>query len=79
MLGAKCFIRIFNCCELLIENSVTRVTVWHHEACRVMPNTFPSDGIFNLHRRTIMFFLFFFLHTLPSTIAIRLEYCCFIK
>ena len=34
------FIRIFNSCEVLIENSVTRVIVWH--------------GIFNLHRRTIM-------------------------
>ena len=40
-------IRIFNGCEVLIENSVSRVTVRHHEA-------YPSDGIFNLHRRTIM-------------------------
>ena len=47
-------IRIFNGCEVLIKNSVTRVTVRHHEACRVMPNSYPSDGIFNLHRRTIM-------------------------
>ena len=39
---------------MLIENSVTRVTVLHHEACQVMPNSYPSDGIFNLHRRTIM-------------------------
>ena len=31
-----------------------RVTVRHHEACRVMPNSYPSDGIFNLHRRTVM-------------------------
>ena len=28
---------IFNKCEVLIENSATRVTVRHHEACRVMP------------------------------------------
>ena len=47
-------IRIFNGCEVQIENSVTRVTVRHHEACRVMPNSYPSDGIFNLHWRTIM-------------------------
>ena len=65
-------IRMCNGCEVLIENSVTRVTVRHHEACRVMPNGYPSDGILNLHQRTIMDF--FFLHTLPSTIAFRLEY-----
>ena len=28
-------IRIFNGCEVLIENSVRRVTIRHHEACRV--------------------------------------------
>ena len=27
-------IRIFNGCDVRIENSVTRVTVRHHEACR---------------------------------------------
>ena len=47
-------IRIFNGCEVLIENSVTRVTVRHHEACRVMPNSYSSDGIFSLYGRTIM-------------------------
>ena len=57
MLGA---IRIFNGCEVLIENSVTRVTFRHHEACQVMPNSYPSDGILNLHLRTIMDSLFFF-------------------
>ena len=35
-------IRIFNDCEVRIENSVTRVTVRHHEACRVMPNSYPE-------------------------------------
>ena len=63
-------IRIFNGCEVLIENSVTRMTVRHHEACRVMPNSYPSDGIFSLHLTAIMDL--FFLHTLPSTIAFRL-------
>ena len=33
-------IRIFNGCEVLIENSVTRVTVRHPEACRVVPNSY---------------------------------------
>ena len=47
-------IRIFNVCEVLVEYSVMRVTVRHHEACRVMPNSYPSDGICILHRRTIM-------------------------
>ena len=47
-------IRILNGCEVLIQSSVTRVTVQHHEACRVMPHSYPSDGIFNLHPITIM-------------------------
>ena len=36
-------IRIFNGCEV-IENSITRVTVRHHQTCRVMPNSYPSDA-----------------------------------
>ena len=70
-------IRIFNGCEVLIENSVTRVTVRHHEACRVMPNRYPSDGTFNLHRRTIMdsFSCILFLQQLHSD----LNMCCFIN
>ena len=35
-------IRIFNGCELRIENSVTTVTVQHREVCRVMPNSYPE-------------------------------------
>ena len=35
-------IRIFNGREVRIENSVTRVTVRHHEAYRVMPNSYPE-------------------------------------
>ena len=35
-------IRIFNGREVRIENSVTRVTVKHYEACRVMPNSYPE-------------------------------------
>ena len=30
--GLKRNIRIFTGCEVQIENSITRVTVWHHEA-----------------------------------------------
>ena len=65
-------ISVFNGSEVRIENSVTTVTVQHHEACRVMPTVILSEGTFNLHQRTIMDI--FFLHTFPSTIAFRLEY-----
>ena len=33
-------IRVFNGCELRIENSFTTGTVQHREACRVMPNSY---------------------------------------
>ena len=49
-------IRIFNGREVLIEYSVKRVSVRLHEACLVIPSSYRSDGIFNLHRRTIMDF-----------------------
>ena len=42
-------VRIFNDCEVLIWNSVIQVTVRHHEACQMMPNSYPNDRIFNLH------------------------------
>ena len=48
---AKAYIKIFNGCEMRIENSVTRVTVQHHEACQTV---IPSDGIFHLHQTTII-------------------------
>ena len=47
-------IRIFNGCKVRIENSVTQVTVRHHKARRVMPNSYPRDGIFCSHPATIM-------------------------
>ena len=68
-------IRIFNGCEVLIENSVMRVTVRHHEACRVMPNSYPEWRNFQLAPKN--HYGFFFLHTLLSTIAFRLEYVLF--
>ena len=39
-------IRIYHECEGRIEKSVPRVTVWHHEACRVMTNVDPEGYIF---------------------------------
>ena len=54
-------ISIFHGCMVWIEKSVTRVTDWHHEACRVMPNSDPEWQIFlsspYTHNR------YFFLHT----------------
>ena len=35
-------ISIFHGCMVWIEESVTRVTDRHHEACRVMPNSDPE-------------------------------------
>ena len=63
-------IRFFNDCELRIENSVTTVTVQHREACRVMPNSYPEWRNFQFSPNN--HYGFFFLHTLPSTIAFRL-------
>ena len=49
-------IRFFNGYEVCIENSVTRVTVWHQGARRVIPNSYNilSDGTFNPHLTAIM-------------------------
>ena len=41
--------RIHNGSSLQIENEVTQVTVRHHSASLVMPNSNPGDGIFNQH------------------------------
>ena len=69
---------------LILSNSVTQVTVSQHEArlCQqgaslVMPNSYPSDGNFNLHRRTIMdsFSCILFLRQLH----LELNTCCFIN
>ena len=52
-------IRIFNGCEVRIENSVTRVSVRHHSVSLVMPNSYPLDDIFNQHLTTIKDFYTF--------------------
>ena len=53
-------IRIFNGCEVQIENSITRVTV-RHEACWVMPNSYPERWNFQLALNN--HYQFFFWHT----------------
>ena len=35
-------IQIHHKCEVKIRKSVPRITVWHHEACRVMTNDDPE-------------------------------------
>ena len=45
--------RIHNGSLVQIENSVTWVTVRHHTAILVMPNSYSRDGIFNQHLTTI--------------------------
>ena len=54
-------------CEVRIENSVTRVTDRHHEACRTV---IQSDGIFNSYRATT-------LDTFPSTTVCKLGFVLF--
>ena len=69
-------IRIFNGCEMQIENSVTRVTVRHHEACQVRAEQLSQVTEFSM-RTSQPLYGFFFLHTLPLTIAFRLEVVLF--
>ena len=42
----------------MIENSVPRITDWHHEACRVMTNGDPERRIFLSHPHTNIGFFF---------------------
>ena len=58
-----------------IANSITWVTVRHHSASLVMPNSYPAWRNFHFAHKN--HYGFFFLHTLPSTIGFRLEYSLF--
>ena len=51
-------IRIYLECEGRIENSVPRIAVWHHEACRVMTNGDPVGPIFLSYPHTNNGFFF---------------------
>ena len=51
-------IRIYHECEGRIEKSVTRVVVWHLEACRVMINGVPEGRIFQSYPHTNNEFFF---------------------
>ena len=71
------FLEIFNGCEVLIENSVSRVTVRHHDACRVISDSYAEWRNFQFAQNNLYRFFFFFLHTLSSTITFRLEFVLF--
>ena len=45
-------IRIHHECEGGMEKSDPRITVWHHEACRVMTNSDHEERIFLSHLHT---------------------------
>ena len=45
--------RKHNGSSVQIENSVSHVTVRHHSASLVMPDSYPRDGIFNQHLTTV--------------------------
>ena len=51
-------IRIFNGCEVQIENSVTRVTVRHHGAWQVMPNSYHKWQDFSIRTKQPLWILF---------------------
>ena len=48
-------IRIHHECEGRIEKSAPRMTVWHHEACRVMTNSDPEGQIFLTYCKSLDF------------------------
>ena len=45
LMGTK-YIRTYHECEDMIEKSVPRIAIWHHEACLVMTNGDPEGGLF---------------------------------
>ena len=66
-------LRIYHECEGRIENSVPRITFWHHEACRVVTNGDPEGRIILSYPHTNNGFFFLlttvfllFLNKLPE-------------
>ena len=53
-----CHIRIYHECEGRIEKFVSRIAIWHHEACRVMTNGDPEGQIFLSYPHTNNGFFF---------------------
>ena len=63
-------IRIYHKCEGKIEKSVLRITIWHHEACRVMTNGDLEGRIFLSYPHTNKGF-FFLLPEVPKYAKIQ--------
>ena len=83
ILGKERSLEHYNSDSLIINNIRCKlkmpspgITVQNRSASLVMPNSYPRYGIFNPHLTTIID-SFFFLHTLLSTTAFRLEYVIF--
>ena len=57
-------IRIYHECEAGIEKSVQRITIWHHEASRVMKNGDREGWIYLSHAHTTNGFFFLVHHWL---------------
>ena len=72
--GSVNSIRILHKCESRIENSVSRITNWHHEACQMTTNIDHEGWIFLSHPH-INNELFFFLttHSIPNFILKKHE------
>ena len=49
---------VYHECEGRMEKSVSRIAVWHHEACRVMTNGDPEGRIFLSNPPTKIVFFF---------------------
>ena len=62
-------IRIFNGCEVRIENSVTRITVRHREDCR--------EFSIRTEQPLSWLLILFFLYILPSMTLLKFEYALF--
>ena len=45
--------RIHNGCAVQLKIPSLGITIRHHSASLVMPNSYPRDGIFNTHLTTI--------------------------
>ena len=58
ILPRKWNIRIYHECDSRIEQSIPRIAVWHHEACRVMTNSDHEGLIFLSYPNTNNGFFF---------------------
>ena len=71
-------IRNYHECESMIEKSIPRIVVCHHEACQVMTNSDPEERIFLSYPHTnngLLFLLTIILFqiSLKKTRCIRLD------